>query len=138
MNDKMNNHVRIAGTGSFLPGSPIPLDDVDYFLGEITEAPKKIRDWLQRMKLMMKEMLEVESYYYAIDPETREFTEDNVTMSVKASVKALEMAKIKAGDKLTVVTGENNGKIYCIALIKAEEFEETVRNILGTLSKQKL
>lgn len=47
-----------------------------------------------------------------------------------------EKAKIKAGDKLTVVTGENNGKIYCIALIKAEELEETVRSILGTLSKQ--
>ena len=98
MNDIKNNHVRVSGTGSFLPGSPIPLNDVDYFLGELTEAPKKIRDWLQRMKLMMKEMLEVESYYYAIDPVTREFTEDNVTMSVKASVKALEMANIGARD----------------------------------------
>jgi 3-oxoacyl-[acyl-carrier-protein] synthase-3 len=50
------------------------------------------------MKLLMKEMLEVERYHYAIDPVTREFTEDNITMSVKAAVKALKMANIPAGE----------------------------------------
>jgi 3-oxoacyl-[acyl-carrier-protein] synthase-3 len=89
-----NNGVKISGTGSFLPGSPIAIDDVDYFLGELTDAPSKIKAWLQRMKAVMKEMLEVENYYYAIDPVTRQFTEDNVTMSVKAAKKALEMANI--------------------------------------------
>jgi antitoxin PrlF len=47
-----------------------------------------------------------------------------------------EKAGIKAGDKLAIVTGENKGKIYYIALIKAEELEETVTNILGSLGKQ--
>jgi 3-oxoacyl-[acyl-carrier-protein] synthase-3 len=56
-----NISVRITGTGSFLPGSPISIDEVDYFLGDLTEAPEKIRAWLQRMKSMMKEMLEVEN-----------------------------------------------------------------------------
>jgi 3-oxoacyl-[acyl-carrier-protein] synthase III len=98
--------VRIAGTGSFLPGSPISIDDVDYFLGELTEAPKKIQDWLQRMKLMMKEMLEIENYYYAIDPVTREFTEDNITMSLKAAEKALKMANILAGEIEFIAYGD--------------------------------
>jgi 3-oxoacyl-[acyl-carrier-protein] synthase-3 len=92
------NPVRISGTGSFLPGSPISIDEVDYFLGELTEAPPKIRTWLQRMKSMMKELLEVEMYHYAIDPVTRQFTEDNITMSVKAAKQALEMAGIPAGE----------------------------------------
>ena len=48
-----------------------------------------------------------------------------------------ERAEIKAGDKLAVVTGEQGGKIYCIALIKAEKLDETVKNILGTLNQQK-
>jgi 3-oxoacyl-[acyl-carrier-protein] synthase III len=90
--------VRIAGTGSFLPGEPVTIDQVDQVLGELTEAPKKIQDWLKRVKMLMKEMLEVESYHYAIDPVTREFTEDNITMSVKAARKALEMAGIEAAD----------------------------------------
>jgi 3-oxoacyl-[acyl-carrier-protein] synthase-3 len=98
MGNVKNNSVRITGTGSFLPGAPISIDEVDYYLGELTEAPKKINDWLQRMKSMMKEMLEVESYYYAIDPVTREFTEDNISMSVKAAEKALSMANINAGE----------------------------------------
>jgi 3-oxoacyl-[acyl-carrier-protein] synthase III len=91
------NCVRISGTGSFLPGSPLSVDEVDDFLGELTEAPPKTRAWLQRMKSMMKEMLEVENYYYAIDPVTRQFTEDNITMSVKAARKAMEMAGMQAG-----------------------------------------
>jgi 3-oxoacyl-[acyl-carrier-protein] synthase III len=96
MNEIKKNYVRVVGTGSFLPGSPISIDHVDYFLGELTGAPKKIQDWLKRMKLLMKEMLEVENYYFAIDPVTREFTEDNISMSVKAAEKALTMAKIPA------------------------------------------
>jgi 3-oxoacyl-[acyl-carrier-protein] synthase-3 len=90
--------VRIAGTGSFLPGSPVSIDEADSILGELTGAPPKIIAWLQRMKSMMKEMLEVENYYYAIDPVTRQNTEDNITMSVKAAKKALEMAGLQAGE----------------------------------------
>ena len=86
----------MAGTGSYLPGRPISIDEVDRVLGELTEAPKKIQDWMQRMKMLMKELLEVESYHYAIDPETRQFTDDNISMSVKAAQSALEMAGIEA------------------------------------------
>ena len=39
--------------------------------------------------------------------------------------------KIGAGDKLAVTSWEKNGKVYCISLIKAEEFTEMVKGILG-------
>jgi 3-oxoacyl-[acyl-carrier-protein] synthase III len=116
-----NNCVRIAGTGSFLPGSPISIDDVDYFLGELTEAPKKIQDWLQRMKLMMKEMLEIENYYYAIDPVTREFTEDNITMSLKAAEKALKMANILAGEIEFIAYGSAHQNQMPTASVRIQE-----------------
>ena len=93
-----NISVRIIGTGSYLPGSPLTIDEVDRVLGDLDEAPKKIRDWLRRMKPLMKELLEVERYHYAIDPVTREFTEDNISMSVKAAQKALAMAEMASED----------------------------------------
>ena len=46
----------------------------------------------------MKEILDIEYYHYALDPETREFIDDNITMSVKASKNALKIANIKAED----------------------------------------
>jgi 3-oxoacyl-[acyl-carrier-protein] synthase-3 len=121
MDDIKSNWVRITGTGSFLPGSPISIDDVDYFLGELNEAPKKIKDWLQRMKLMMKEMLEIESYYYAIDPVTREFTEDNVTMSLKAAEKALNMAKIPASEIEFIAYGSAHQNQMPTASVRIQE-----------------
>jgi len=90
--------VKVAGTGSYLPGKPIGLNEVDQVLGELTDAPKKIQDWLKRMKLVMQELLEVQRYHYAIDPVTREYTDDNISMSVKAARKAMEMAEMASQD----------------------------------------
>jgi 3-oxoacyl-[acyl-carrier-protein] synthase-3 len=121
MDNIKNNSVRVTGSGSYLPGAQISIDDVDYYLGELTEAPKKIKDWLKRMKLMMKEMLEVENYYYAIDPVTREFTEDNVTMSVKAAEKALKMANIPATEIEFIAYGSAHQNQMPTASVRIQE-----------------
>jgi 3-oxoacyl-[acyl-carrier-protein] synthase III len=113
--------IRIAGTGSFLPGAPVTINQVDQVLGELTAAPKKIQDWLGRVRMLMKEILEVESYYYAIDPVTREFTEDNVTMSVKAAVKALEMAGIPAPDIEFIAYGSAHQDQMPTASVRIQE-----------------
>ncbi|MFH1327756.1 MAG: HgcAB-associated protein [Candidatus Bathyarchaeota archaeon] len=42
-----------------------------------------------------------------------------------------EKAKIKAGDKFAVISCESDGKVYCIALVKAEAFAGTVKGMLG-------
>jgi len=44
-----------------------------------------------------------------------------------------EKARIKAGDKFGVVSCESDGKVSCIALIKADAFTETARGMLGPL-----
>jgi len=46
--------------------------------------PKMAR-WIERMRPIMAEMLGVKFCHYAIDPQTRKPTEDNVTMSVKSA-----------------------------------------------------
>ncbi|MDD3877522.1 MAG: 3-oxoacyl-ACP synthase III family protein [Bacteroidales bacterium] len=90
--------VKITGTGHFLPGKPIPFGEVDSYLGSIEGAPPKTDKWFRRIKPLMSEMLDIDFYHFAIDSETGGFTEDNVSMSVKAALKALEKAKLKASD----------------------------------------
>ena len=53
---------------------------------------------IDRMRPIMKEMLGIENSHYALDPETREFTETNISMAVKSSNKALEMAGMDASE----------------------------------------
>ncbi len=92
------NKVKIIGTGAYLPGKKLTIQEVDDVLGRLNDAPKRINKWLERMRSLMDELLEVEYYHYAISPETGEFTEDNISMSVKAARQAMEKAGIEAAD----------------------------------------
>ena len=47
-----------------------------------------------------------------------------------------EKAGIKPGDKLALVTWEQDGKICCISLIKANAFTGMVKGILGPMMKE--
>ena len=62
-----NPFIKLAGTGSFLPGESIPMEEIDHYLGEMPDAPQKVRRWLQRIRPLMKEMLEIEFYHFAIE-----------------------------------------------------------------------
>ena len=44
-----------------------------------------------------------------------------------------ERAGIKAGDKLAVVTMSTGDTVACIALLKAGEMEEMVKNMIGPM-----
>ena len=44
-----------------------------------------------------------------------------------------EKANINAGDKLTLVTCEVDGKVKVISLIRSEEFGKMVKNFLGPM-----
>lgn len=92
------NFIKVLGTGSFLPGQPVPFDEIDNYLGEITQAPPQALRWLKRTKNIMKEILEIEYFHYAIDPQTKERNEDEISMSVKAAQKALEAAHLRPED----------------------------------------
>lgn len=87
-------NILLTGSGTYLPGKPIPFSQVDHYLGELNDIPEKLKTWLGRMRGLMEQMLDIEYYHFAIDPETRQFTEDNITMSVKAARIAMETADI--------------------------------------------
>jgi antitoxin PrlF len=46
-----------------------------------------------------------------------------------------ERAGIKAGDKLAVTSWQRDGKVCCIALIKAGSLEPLVKGVLGPVMK---
>ena len=46
-----------------------------------------------------------------------------------------EKANIRAGDKLAVMSHESQGKVCCISLVRAEDFAETVKDMLGPMMK---
>lgn len=120
-NSNSEIYVKLIGTGSYLPGKPITIHEVDHYLGNLTRAPKKIIKWLDRMKGLMDEMLEVEYYHYAIDPETREFTDDNITMSVKAARQAIEKAGLKPEDIDLIVYGSAHQDQMPTASVRIQE-----------------
>jgi len=47
-----------------------------------------------------------------------------------------EKAKLKADDKLAVISCERNSEICCVILFKAERFGDTIKNMLGPMLKE--
>jgi 3-oxoacyl-[acyl-carrier-protein] synthase III len=94
----MTRPVYLVGSGTYLPGEPIPYERIDEVLGPLTEAPKQVQRWMRRTGPVMRELLDIEYVHYALDPKTRQFTDDNVSMSVKAARHALDMAGHEPGE----------------------------------------
>ncbi len=47
-----------------------------------------------------------------------------------------ERARVKAGDKFMLVSGECGGEVCCIMMLRADDFAETVKGILGPMMKE--
>jgi len=47
-----------------------------------------------------------------------------------------DKAKIRAGDKLAVVSWERDGEICCISLVKTDAITGMVKNMLGPMMKE--
>ena len=117
----IDREVQIIGTGSYLPGSPVAFEDADTYLGEITDAPASVMKWFARIKPLMREMLDINYYHYAIDPNTRQFIEDNVSMSIKAATKAIEMSGLKNSDIQFIAYGSAHQHQMPTASVRIQE-----------------
>ncbi len=60
-----------------------------------------------------------------------------VTLDAKGQIllpkEVREMAGLQPGDKLAVITCESDDKIFRVTLVKAEQFMETAREMLGPM-----
>lgn len=96
MNDLRD--VFITGVGSYSPGAPVAFDDIESVLGHLDKVPPRLAAWITRMKPIMAEMLGIRFCHYALDPTTRQPTDDVVSMCFAAASKALEAAGLESRD----------------------------------------
>ena len=91
-------NVRIAGTGSFLPGLPIPNDRIETALGELDNAPDNIKSFVKTIRVRMLDRIGVQARHFAIDPSTGDMTHNFSKLAEGAARKALEMAQMVPED----------------------------------------
>jgi bifunctional DNA-binding transcriptional regulator/antitoxin component of YhaV-PrlF toxin-antitoxin module len=46
-----------------------------------------------------------------------------------------EKADIRPGDKMALISWEKNGKICCMTMIKADDFADLVKGLIGPMIK---
>jgi 3-oxoacyl-[acyl-carrier-protein] synthase III len=94
----MGRPVYVVGSGTYLPGEPIPAERIGEVLGPLTAAPPRIRRWIESTGPVLRELLDIRWVHYAFDPSTRRFTDDNVSMSTAAARAALARAGVESAD----------------------------------------
>lgn len=87
-------HVRIASTGSYLPGEPITNEEMERLAGPLPED--------------VLEGIQVKQRYWMIDPATGEHRENNSDMALKAVQQALELAGLEAEQVDLIVTSTSS------------------------------
>lgn len=87
--------VKIAGTGSFLPGPPVPNDRVEAILGPLDNAPTKVKRFVGNLGQEMLDRGGVKTRHFAVDPETGDMTHNFSTLAEQAARRALEMADME-------------------------------------------
>ena len=121
MSGPLPRPVYIAGSGSFLPGAPLSFEEAERALGPLDRAPEPVRRWMARTAPVIRELLAVERYHYAFNPETREVTDDNVAMATKASRAALERAGIEATEIDLICYGSSHQDQMPTASVRIQE-----------------
>lgn len=84
--------VKIAGTGSFLPGPPVPNERLEAVLGRLDRAPPKVKSFIDNLGPKMLDRGGVRTRHFAVDPETGDMTFNFSSLAERAARNALEMA----------------------------------------------
>lgn len=90
--------VHIVGTGSFLPGHPIPNDRLESVLGSLDGAPPKVQSFVTNLGPRMLERSGIRTRHFAIDPETGDLTHTFASLAEVAARNALQMAGMVPSD----------------------------------------
>ena len=87
--------VHVLGTGSFLPGPPVTVDEIDSRLGGLADAPEAVRKFSSGACRRLAEHSGVHRRHFAIAPETGQLTHDFAGLAREACVRALEQARVE-------------------------------------------
>lgn len=92
------NEVELVSLGVYLPGEPVPFDKIEDAIGKLDQAPPKIQRMVHLLRRQVKDLIGIDQCHFAIDHKTKEITETNATMTVKAIKTALDKANLKSKD----------------------------------------
>jgi 3-oxoacyl-[acyl-carrier-protein] synthase III len=95
--------VRVAGTGSFLPGPPVSNDRVEMALGTLDRAAPRIKNFVENQGPKFLEQSGIALRHFAVDPQTGELTHTHSSLAENAARQALEMAGMKPQDMELIV-----------------------------------
>lgn len=98
MNSPNLKKVHLLGTGSFLPGPPVTVDEIVSRLGRLDQAPTAVRNFDSGPGPRMAHESGVRLRHFAIDPETGDLTHDHASLAAEACVRALDQAGIEANE----------------------------------------
>jgi len=90
--------VCILGSGAYLPGEPVGIDQVEVILGKLNGLPERLAARVDQFRERLLSRSGVERRHFAIDPHDRRQTETNTSMAEKAARRALEAAQTEAAD----------------------------------------
>jgi 3-oxoacyl-[acyl-carrier-protein] synthase-3 len=94
--------VELVSTGVYLPGEPVPFDKIEDVIGRFDKASPRMQKLIDKLRLNVKDLIGIDQCFFAIDPKTKELTEDNTSMAVKAIRNALEKANMEI-DKIDCI-----------------------------------
>ncbi|MBN2058010.1 MAG: hypothetical protein JW782_04385 [Candidatus Saganbacteria bacterium] len=97
--------VELLSTGVFLPGEPVAFDQIEAVLGPLSHAPERLKRMIKKLKSLSKNRIGIEQCHFAIDPGTRQQTETNTSMAVKAIRQALAKANMGPADIDCILLG---------------------------------
>ncbi|HOW69913.1 MAG TPA: 3-oxoacyl-ACP synthase III family protein [Phycisphaerae bacterium] len=100
--------VSIVGTGSFLPNDPVPNSRLDEVLGPLTDAPERVKSFMETIGTRMLANSGVEFRHFAIDIKTRKLTHTVASLGEEAVRRALDAAGIKATDVDLLILASSN------------------------------
>ncbi len=90
--------VRIDGTGSYLPGEAVGIQQVESILGPLDGLPDRLAGRVDKFRDRLLSRSGVERRHFAIDPVDRRQTETNASLAEKAARQALQAAKTEADE----------------------------------------
>lgn len=100
--------VSIAGTGSFLPGDPVPNDRIDQVLGPLDGAPSRVQAFIQSVGKHMLAGSGVEYRHFAVNHQTHELTHSVASLGEEACRRALQDANLQPSDIEFLVLSSSN------------------------------
>lgn len=90
--------VELASTGVYLPGDPVPFEQIEEYIGSLDQTSPRIQKMTKKLRPVVKDLIGIEQCHFAVDPETKELTESHRSMAVKAINLALEKAALSTKD----------------------------------------